>query len=481
MHDTVKNIIYTGVAGTGKTYQLLQIAKDYSDYLSAADNQQLLLQLLANLSWREVICMILLDLKAEQQDLVKVPELLAHEFFITKAAQNERDKNLSNTAWSVLQMHSPINSTTVQCEHRASQAYFDKDDSGAWYLLAESMTFIAELAQQLTEFRQAQRDNIGVVNERFKMVSFHQAYGYEEFVEGIRPVIGGHNFGGQNGQMRYDIQDGAFLQLCQRAANDPEQRYAMLIDELNRANVSRVFGELLSLIETDKRSGQAQAMQVSLAYSGRLFSVPANVDIYATMNIQDHSLAPLDMALRRRFRFIDCPPRPELLPIITVTTSPTDAVGLQPAALEQQSSADIDLAKLLAGLNQRIIQTLGLEAQLGHAFLFDVQNLAQLQTVLTEQIIPQLLQASGGNVLLLQYLFNDEGQPLSAQFIQDSQSVLKQNLNRPSNISNQSQLFGTQNAFLGQPITANSYLINANLSANTGEFAQAAVYQRLYE
>ena len=308
------NIIYTGVAGTGKTYRLLQIAQQYTDYLPKINDKELLRQLLQPLSWRDVVCLIFLDFKSKKQDLVKVPEIVNHEFFVNKAAQNAREKNLSNTAWSVLQMHTPSSSQTVSYKNRASQAYFDKDHSGAWYLLPESMDLLSDLAQQLAEFQQAQRENNSQNKEfrqqRFSMVSFHQAYGYEEFVEGIRPVMASSDHTkNSSSQMSYDVQDGAFLKLCQRAANDPEQRYAMLIDEINRANVSRVFGELLSLIEPDKRAGMANAMTVNLAYSGRTFNVPANVDIYATMNTQDHSLAPLDMALRRRFRFIDCPPQ----------------------------------------------------------------------------------------------------------------------------------------------------------------------------
>ena len=484
MHDnfintdmsTAKNIIYTGVAGTGKTYQLLQIAKQYSDYLPALDHDTLVTQLLDEISWREVICLIFLDLKAQQQELVKVPEILVHEFFVAKAAQNARDKNLSNTAWSVLQIHSPADSQTVTYKNRASQAYFDKDESGAWYLLPKSIALLDELAQQLADFRQTQRDTQALSNEqrynkRFSMVSFHQAYGYEEFVEGIRPLLGSS----QSNQMRYDIQDGAFLQLCQRAAHDPEHRYAMLIDEINRANVSRVFGEMLSLIEPDKRAGLPNAMQINLAYSGRAFSVPANVDIYATMNTQDHSLAPLDIALRRRFRFIDCPPRSELLSIITATDYNLNI---------DQASATIDLAQLLTGLNNRITQVLGQEAQLGHAFLITVQDLAQLQTALVEQIIPQLAQMAGGQLAILQYLFNDETQPLAKQFIQDNKAAIHAHSNSSikaqANVSGANPAFMSQNIFAGQALSFDGYTINPELIARTGEFAKFATYQRLY-
>lgn len=473
------NIIYTGVAGTGKTYRLLQIAQQYTDYLPKINDKELLRQLLQPLSWRDVVCLIFLDFKSKKQDLVKVPEIVNHEFFVNKAAQNAREKNLSNTAWSVLQMHTPTSSQTVSYKNRASQAYFDKDHSGAWYLLPESMDLLSDLAQQLAEFQQAQRENNSQNKEfrqqRFSMVSFHQAYGYEEFVEGIRPMMASSDHTkNSSSQMSYDVQDGAFLKLCQRAANNPEQRYAMLIDEINRANASRVFGELLSLIEPDKRASMANAMTVNLAYSGRTFSVPANVDIYATMNTQDHSLAPLDMALRRRFRFIDCPPQPELLPVIYLNQ---DLKADNTEAFKSEET--IDLAKILTGLNHRITQTLGAEAQLGHAFLWSVDSLEHLQTALIEQIIPQLAQAAGGQVTVLQYIFQDEQQPLNAQFIQDSQALID-NANNLASPNNSNPMFADQQSFFGQFMSSGSYKINADLINNTAEFAKPFVYQRLY-
>ncbi|MGP5373240.1 McrB family protein [Psychrobacter alimentarius] len=486
------NIIYTGVAGTGKTYRLLQIAKEYTDYLPKTNYEDLLVQLLQELSWREVVCLIFLEFQSRKQDLVKVPELVNHEFYIAKASLNARDNHLRNTAWAVLQTHSPTDSKTVISKNRASQAYFDKDHSGAWYLLPDSLTLLEDLSQQLAEFQQAQRDchksqDQHFSQQRFSMVSFHQAYGYEEFVEGIRPVMTtSHSHKDSHiqannmpAQMSYAIQEGAFLKLCQRAANDPEQRYAVLIDEINRANVSRVFGELLSLIEPDKRAGMQNAMTVNLAYSGRSFSLPANVDIYATMNTQDHSLAPLDMALRRRFRFIDCPPQPEWLPIISLGTS----LGIKSQTAHAVET--IDLSKLLMGLNTRITQVLGSEAQLGHAFLWSVSTLEQLQIALSEQIIPQLAQAAGGQVTVLQYIFKDEPQPLSAQFIQDHQALMNHDashhMDSQNNNAAQHPMFSGQNAFMTQSMTTGNYRINTDLITKTGEFAKPFVYQRLYD
>src|SRR5690606_24856336 len=197
------------------------------------------------------------------------------------------------------------------------------------------------------------------------------------------------------------------------------------------------------------------------------------------------------MALRRRFRFIDCPPQPELLPILYLNQD-SEVVNSETFNSKTANPAEplyptenrypietIDLAKLLTGLNNRIAQTLGAEAQLGHAFLWSVDSLEQLQTALIEQIIPQLVQAAGGQVTILQYIFQDEQQPLNAQFIQDSQALID-NANNLASPNNSNPMFADQHSLLGQSMSSGSYKINADLINNTAEFAKPFVYQRLY-
>ena len=376
-----KNIIYTGVAGTGKTYRLQQLAQAYTEMLPLADGQTLLTALVEPLSWREVICLVFLEQRKQGKTLLKVPEILQHEIFKAKADLSQ-NKNLTSAAWSVLMTYSNPNSVTVKQYQRASQAFFDKDESSNWFLLEDSLPLLQGLQHQLDDYQQAVQAQTQVAIERFSFVSFHQAYGYEEFVEGLRPTT-------INGQVSYHIEKGAFLTLCERACQDPNHRYAMLIDELNRANVARVFGELMSLIEPTKRAGQASALQVNLAYSKQPFSVPSNVDIYATMNTQDHSLAPLDMAFRRRFRFIDCSPQPDLLGVIEV------------------DGQVIELDKLLTALNHKVSQQLGQDSQLGHSFLMGIDDMAGLASAFEQAIIPQLVQASGGNGQVLQAILGN--------------------------------------------------------------------------
>ena len=386
MSERPKNIIYTGVAGTGKTYRLQQIAKQYTEILPVANADELLKALLKPLSWRDVICLIFLNNYQQGRKLLKVPEIIDHQFFRMKAQLNDRKENLNQTAWGTLMMYSDKNSVRVKYHRRASQSYFDKDDSSNWFLLADSLPLLADLQNKLDDYQvaihsQFQPNYLQPKLERFSFVSFHQAYGYEEFVEGIRPHIA------DNGQMSYRIESGAFLRLCQQAKHDPSHRYAMLIDEINRANVARVFGELMSLIEPTKRAGQTDSLSVNLAYSHQPFSVPSNVDIYATMNSQDHSLAPLDMAFRRRFEFIECQPQPQLLGKVMA------------------NGIEIDLAKLLTALNERISQNLAKDSQLGHSFLWGIDSLQALSAAFSQSIIPQVAQACQQHGQILQAIF----------------------------------------------------------------------------
>ncbi len=129
-------------------------------------------------------------------------------------------------------------------------------------------------------------------DDRIEFVQFHQNYSYEDFVMGYKPV--------ENG---FDLKPGIFYRFCQKAANHPDKDYFFIIDEINRGNMSKIFGELLMLIENDHRGDK-----VTLAYNGLSFSVPEKLHIIGMMNTADRSLAMIDYALRRRFSFFDIEP-----------------------------------------------------------------------------------------------------------------------------------------------------------------------------
>lgn len=133
---------------------------------------------------------------------------------------------------------------------------------------------------------------------RVELIQFHPSYSYEDFVQGFRP----------DAQGTFRLQDGVLPAFCERAAADPDRPYFLLIDELNRGNLSRIFGELLLLLEADKR-GPAHAVRLPYAPADApRFYMPGNVFVVGTMNLADRSLAPLDYALRRRFAFVELTP-----------------------------------------------------------------------------------------------------------------------------------------------------------------------------
>ena len=154
-------------------------------------------------------------------------------------------------------------------------------------------------------------------SDPIETVQFHQSYAYEDFVQGYRPTRAGG----------FDLKDGVFYEFCERALANPGTPHVFIIDEINRGNLSRIFGELLMLIEADKRS---EMYAVSLTYSDRRFYVPKNVHILGMMNTADRSLALVDYALRRRFAFESLEPgygRPEFKRYLESSGTETNLVN----------------------------------------------------------------------------------------------------------------------------------------------------------
>ena len=193
---------------------------------------------------------------------------------------------------------------------------------------------------------------------RINFVTFHQSYGYEDFIEGIRPTVA-------NGNISYEVQAGVFKKFCEIADLNPAYNFVFIIDEINRGNISKIFGELITLIEEDKRG----ELYVTLPTSRESFTVPKNVYLLGTMNTADRSIALLDTALRRRFDFIAMPPRPELL------SDNIDGVNLQ---------------AVLTELNKRIEKFLDGDYAIGHAYFIGCKSRADIDDVIRRKIRPLL-------------------------------------------------------------------------------------------
>lgn len=223
-------------------------------------------------------------------------------------------------------------------------------------------------------------------SRRFEFVTFHQSYSYEDFVEGIRPVVG------PGGTVTYEVRPGVFRRICGRAKADPGRRYAIFIDEINRANVAKVFGELITLLEADKRATYDRAgrllsgLEATLPYSGEAFGVPANLDVVATMNTADRSIALLDVALRRRFEFEELVPTPGAI-------AGADGDGTIPDG----EGDEINLRRLLEAINRRVAHLAHRDQAVGHACLVRVRDFQGLRRVLAREVVP-----------LLQELFYDD-------------------------------------------------------------------------
>jgi hypothetical protein len=382
------NQILYGPPGTGKTYKLLN---EYFGYFELADKtvskKEFEIEIITKLNWWQIIALVLLESNA------KVPDIKKHRYIEYKL-QVSNTKSLNQTAWGQLSSHAIKESETVNYTRRMDPLIFDKTADSTWKIVESKKELIEDLIEIAERIKTYQEDIVTSTN--YKFVTFHQSYSYEDFIEGIKPIMDDESTE-ENSNVGYTIEKGIFYQCCNEASklagflglkdalenHNQQQReekfenappFGLFIDEINRGNVSQIFGELITLIEEDKRLGKSEII-LDLPYSKNKFGVPPNLYIVGTMNTADRSVEALDTALRRRFSFEEMPPKTKVV--------------------EEKEFSDYPRVAIMEKINNRIEVLLDRNHTLGHAY-FIKKN---FKSSFENEIIP----------LLQEYFYNDYG------------------------------------------------------------------------
>lgn len=446
---TTINKIFYGPPGTGKTYTLSKLLTEkYTTDLSKVETEDekesiFINEQIATLKRWQGAVLALLDLGKP----TSLDELLEHPFLKSIASTSYKAKEARVALGNMLAHFTVLDSKFVQRKKRSEIQLFDKDENSNWSLVEGWEEDCGDLINLYNEYLNSISSNNKI--QFYSFVTFHQSYGYEEFVEGLRPILSNDS---DNKSIQYEIKPGVFKLLCDRARRDPSHQYAMVIDEINRGNISKIFGELITLIEVDKREGADNQVFITLPYSGEQFSVPSNVDIIGTMNTADRSLALLDTALRRRFEF-------ESLYPDTSKNSPLMGLVFD----------GIDIRLMLEAINNRIEALYDRDHCIGHAYFTqlnkvkDDEKLKTLGNIFQNKIIPLLEEYffEDWNKIRLVLADNRKTENVQLQFIKEV----------PYNFNN---LFGNDNGL-------DDYSEKKNYKVNPDAFAQAQAYIGIYQ
>lgn len=366
-----QNVILYGPPGTGKTYIAQKVVEAMVDpQLHQAPSEAINLQhAIDGLPFHDVLALSMY-LEGSQKPF-SVPEIEKQKIVQARFAISQV-KNPKNSIWSYLQAHTDPDSKTVKTTRRFAPYLFEKDQASCWMLTEVGREYVTDNLSESLEMLQDKQGKQTKLEDYIEWVTFHQSFAYEDFVEGLRPVISEED----PSAIAYEIVPGAFRRICTRATNDPKNQYFLVIDEINRGNIAKILGELITLLEDDKRD----TMSVRLPYSGDLFTIPTNLSVIGTMNTADRSIALLDVALRRRFAFVEIMPQPDLLVGLTI----------------ESEGASVQLDEVLRKLNEEIARHIDRDHQIGHSYFMQISNeipenrLERLDFVWNHQILPLL-------------------------------------------------------------------------------------------